>query len=392
MRRTNINIGSGGIGFWISLIFCIFKHCNNDVVVVADARIPQIPFLRGGAAAAAASSSIATKTRPKNVTVNKQELRRRKKRGAAKGITNAPNNMILSQLAIHVAHGLGELGEKIQSDASLLGENIGREWDKLKSSTKQFVDNIIIVHNNNNIIRLLPTRIAERRKKKKKKKMMNGLLIKSTKLDEVCHTFSTVLNRGNNEVDTAQLLRACRAHVDLMKTGGPSLRLVAKDLESNVQKAERAFHQSPKDSKYLISLLESEKRRGIHDGDALEEKSAAMGLLWIRRSLAFQLDLYASLVHGRVHPRVAAINAYDKHLSPYHGWALRKIFPASLSQMPERQVFLAKFGGIDVTELDDEYVSLIAEKLTSLVRTWDPLLSSWKELFERLGLEDLRKV
>ncbi|KAL3762355.1 hypothetical protein ACHAWU_003860 [Discostella pseudostelligera] len=354
MRSNN------SIGFWISAVLLLGKRCNNNVV---DARIP-LPFLRGGSSSATATTT--TKKSTTAVAIKKQKLRRRKQRGGGVGIIYINPNKIISQLAINVVHGLGEVGDKIQSDASHLGENIGREWDKLASSTKKFVDNIPI-----------PGHPRKR-------------TLKSTKLDEVCHTFSTVL-RGN-EVDTAQLLKACRAHVDLMKTGGPSLRLVAKDLESNVQKAERAFKTLPKDSKDLISLLESEKRLGIHNGDELEEKSAAMGLLWIRRSLAFQLDLYSSLIHGQVHPRDAAYRAYDKHLSPFHGWALRKIFPASLSQMPHREVFLAKFGGIEVMELNEEYVSLIAKKLTSLVRTWDPLLSSWKEMFERLGLEDMRRV
>ena len=354
MRSNN------SIGFWISAVLLLGKRCNNNVV---DARIP-LPFLRGGSSSATATTT--TKTSTTAVAIKKQKLRRRKQRGGGVGIIHINPNKIISQLAINVVHGLGEVGDKIQSDASHLGENIGREWDKLASSTKKFVDNIPI-----------PGHPRKR-------------TLKSTKLDEVCHTFSTVL-RGN-EVDTAQLLKACRAHVDLMKTGGPSLRLVAKDLESNVQKAERAFKKSPKESKNLISLLESEKRLGIHNGDELEEKSAAMGLLWIRRSLAFQLDLYSSLIHGQVHPRDAAYRAYDKHLSPFHGWALRKIFPASLSQMPHREVFLAKFGGIEVMELNEEYVSLIAKKLTSLVRTWDPLLSSWKEMFEQLGLEDMRRV
>lgn len=179
-----------------------------------------------------------------------------------------------------------------------------------------------------------------------------------------------------------------------MKSGGSSLRLVAKDLEANVQKAERVFKkQSPKESKCLSSMLECEKESGIHNGNELQEKSAAMGLLWIRRSLAFQLDLYSALIHANdVHPRDAAYDAYSKHLSPFHGWALRKVFPASLSQMPDRSVFIAKFGGIKVEELNDEYDKMIAKKLKSLVNTWDPLISSWKEEFERLGLEDTRRV
>lgn len=178
-----------------------------------------------------------------------------------------------------------------------------------------------------------------------------------------------------------------------MKSGGSSLRLVAKDLESNLQKAEKPFKKSPKQGKTLSSLLESEREAGIHQGNVLKEQSAAMGLLWIRRSLSFQLDLYSSLIaQNGPHPRDAAYEAYTKHLSPFHGWALRKVFPASLSQMPNRQAFIAKFGGVTLDELNDEYDREVVRKLKSLVAAWDPLISTWEKDFARLDLEDIRKV
>eukprot|EP01083_Nonionella_stella_P240182 839846_1 len=117
-----------------------------------------------------------------------------------------------------------------------------------------------------------------------------------------------------------------------------------------------------------------------------------MGLLWIRRSLAFQLELYSSLITNSIHPRDAAKSAYHLHLAPYHGWALRKVFPASLTQMPDRSVFIAKCGGIKLDELNDEYDRAIAKKLKVLVGHWQPLLGTWKDEFERLGLEDIRRV
>ena len=43
-------------------------------------------------------------------------------------------------------------------------------------------------------------------------------------------------------------------------------------------------------------------------------------------------------------------------------------------------------------ELNDEYDRMIAKKLKSLVSTWDPLIDSWKNEYERLGLEDTRRV
>ena len=335
----------------------LIGQCISATADDAPRRIIPLPFLRGGAAAAASSRAVVAKQR--STKKQRQQLRRTT-------LIVGP----IAQLVDDVMRGLGEVGDRIKTDASNVGRGIGREWEKLASSTTRLVANVP----------RLPPFPGRRRR---------GL--KSSKLDEVCHTFSTVLRSGD-EVDTAQLLRACRAHVDLMKTGGPSLRLVARDLESNVKKAEEAFRQSPRDGQRLSTLLERERGRGVHKGSELHERSAAMGLLWIRRSLAFQLDLYACLASGDGHPRDAAYGAYERHLAPYHGWALQKIFPASLSQMPDRRAFLAKFGGVEIDELSDEHDREIARKLRSLIGTWDPLLSSWKGVFERLGLEDTRKV
>lgn len=97
----------------------------------------------------------------------------------------------------------------------------------------------------------------------------------SQHLDEVLRAFQNVLN--GNDIDTAQLLKACRAHLKLMKSGGASLRLVAKDLESNLLKAETPFMKAPKQGKTLYSLLESERHSGIHEeGNLLANESAAM--------------------------------------------------------------------------------------------------------------------
>jgi len=311
---------------------------------VVEGRTLPLPFLRGG------STATTTATR------QKRQKKQRKK-----------GHPIIPLIANNLKQNISKFGNKIQQDK----KNINLEWTKLHSNSRIFIANIPKI------------RLPKRRNNLKSCK----------KLDDVCHTFSSVLRSGN-EVDTAQLLKACRAHLAFMKTGGSSLRLVAKDLEANVKKAEKVYKKLPAaQGKRLSSLLTSEKEAGIHNGNQLSEKSAAMGLLWIRRSLAFQLDLYDdALVRGANHPRDAAYGAYAKHLAPFHGWALRKVFPASLSQMPARHEFIAKFGGIGVEELNEEYDRVIVRKLKVLVATWDPLIRSWEEEFERLGLEDTRRV
>merc|ERR1712157_633293 len=172
------------------------------------------------------------------------------------------------------------------------------------------------------------------------------------KLDDVLDEFKSVLS--GSEVDTAQLLKACRAHLVLMKSGGSAMRVVAKDMESNLNKAEALFKKLPQEGKYLSSLLATERGKGVHHGNHLKNDSAAMGLLWIRRSLAFQRDLYAAVApaHG-MDPPAAAQDAYLRTLAPFHGWLLQKAFPLSLSQMPPRRTFIAKFGGRD-SDLDEK--------------------------------------
>ena len=59
-------------------------------------------------------------------------------------------------------------------------------------------------------------------------------------------------------------------------------------------------------------------------------------------------------------------------------------------------MFIANFGEIAEEKLNDEYGIVIARQLKVMVPTWDPLISSWKDEFERLGLglrlEDTRKT
>jgi len=212
----------------------------------------------------------------------------------------------------------------------------------------------------------------------------------SQHLDEVLRAFQNVLN--GNDIDTAQLLKACRAHLKLMKSGGASLRLVAKDLESNLLKAETPFMKAPKQGKTLYSLLESERHSGIHEeGNLLANESAAMGLLWIRRSLAFQLDLFeSSLVSEKgKDPGVAAIDAYEKNLLPYHGWMLQKVFPLSLSAMPKRNAFISALGGSE-EPVSFAHEEEIVKKLSTLLKMWRPIIKRWRHDFESLNLEDVR--
>ena len=304
-----------------------------------------LPYLRGGYIA------ISSYTSP--IYEHKQRKRRNHVNPTMHPLSNLQNSLNL-------------MGSRIQSETQKywtgILSHVEKEWSKLASS----------------IVNLFPTKQK----------------VNLQRLNNVLTSFKSVLRNGR-EVEVSQLLKACRAHLTLVKSGGTALKLVAKDMESNLLKAEALFHQLQLQNKGsdLISMLETERSLGIHDGSVLRDSSAAMGLLWIRRSLAFQMDLFTSLMPSSTKsPTDAAMDAYKKHLLPFHGWMLQRIFPMSLSQMPEREVFIAKFGGMETKDLTEVYEREICDKLSDLIKTWEPLIGVWKEQFQRMDMEDMRRA
>ena len=325
-----------------AILACVTLAGKN----LTEARISLMPFLLRGGGYLSYTSPV-------------HEHKQRKRKDASK-------NPILHHLD-HIHHSMDIMGHRIQTETAKhwtgIQSHLDKEWSKLASNVGKLFRG-------------------------------NKQKVNFRRLDDVVTSFKSVLRNGD-KVDVSNLLKACRAHLTLVKSGGTALKVVAKDMEGNLQKAEVLHNKlrSQNKGKDLSELLEIERQQGIHEGNMLRDPSAAMGLLWIRRSLAFQLDLYSSLLPSSTRtPTVAALVAYDKHLSPFHGWMLQKIFPLSLSQMPDRQVFIAKFGGMERIHLNEQYEREIVEKLRDLVKVWEPLIGVWKEEFERMDMEDVRRA
>lgn len=97
---------------------------------------------------------------------------------------------------------------------------------------------------------------------------------------------------------------------------------------------------------------------------------------------------------GRHKTKTYSSSMYIKHLKPYHGglWVNTFWHHWVKCQREEREIIIAKLGGMDMEKLMEECDALVLRKLKMLVEGWDPLLSSWNEDFKRLGLEDTRTV
>lgn len=71
------------------------------------------------------------------------------------------------------------------------------------------------------------------------------------------------------------------------------------------------------------------------------EKSAGMGLLWVRRQLHYQTEIFANVLNVPskfTETRSAVSAAYTEVYGQYHGWAVQKIFNYSFQAAPKAKV------------------------------------------------------
>jgi hypothetical protein len=143
------------------------------------------------------------------------------------------------------------------------------------------------------------------------------------------------------------------------------MSLGQKDIIQNVAKIEKAVHSlidhqgnvlnvlssqeygTSKEmaeiySPTLRELLQYEVAMDIHGDEQprLKEKSGAMGLLWVRRQLHYQTELFSNVIKIPEHfesSRAAVSAAYSEVFDKFHGWTVQKIFNYSFQAAPEAE-------------------------------------------------------
>lgn len=131
------------------------------------------------------------------------------------------------------------------------------------------------------------------------------------------------------------------------------MTLGQKDIVQNLAKIEQAIHSyvqhqgnSEDDSEAghvssptLRQLLQYEIDAELQDISKLprlKEKSAGMGLLWVRRQLQYQTAIFVNAMDDRYESTRGAVqSAYDEVYNSYHGWAVQKIFSYSFQAAPD---------------------------------------------------------
>eukprot|EP00566_Odontella_aurita_P002629 CAMPEP_0113540796 /NCGR_PEP_ID=MMETSP0015_2-20120614/8676_1 /TAXON_ID=2838 /ORGANISM="Odontella" /LENGTH=916 /DNA_ID=CAMNT_0000440633 /DNA_START=68 /DNA_END=2818 /DNA_ORIENTATION=+ /assembly_acc=CAM_ASM_000160 len=130
----------------------------------------------------------------------------------------------------------------------------------------------------------------------------------------------------------------------------------------------------------------------------LKEKSAAMGLLWVRRQLQYQTVIFSNMLKvGSVFPSAidAVRSAYSEVYDKFHGWAVQKIFNYSFQAAPEAEVIYKHMNPTRLLEVmaqarrgQVEHVGEIRYESTETTESETVAVASGEGVEERIVSED----
>lgn len=188
-----------------------------------------------------------------------------------------------------------------------------------------------------------------------------------------------------------------------------------KDVVQNVIKIEEAVHSwiqyyYTEDDRLVMTptlhqLLSYEIETGVQPANRLpllKEKSAGMGLLWVRRQLAYQTQIFDNVLdmgskYASMKEAVGA--AYSQVYDPYHGWAVQKIFSYSFQAAPEAEAILRHMNPHRLRELSGDTAATrtgpeeddnnpLGQLVHHLGSEWDKLASHVVQIFQPHNHDD----
>ena len=184
---------------------------------------------------------------------------------------------------------------------------------------------------------------------------------------------------------------------------GPLMALAIKNDEGNLRKLTTAWRKQQAVDKAKCEtcrgLLELEKASGIHrPGGVLADPSAAIALIWMRRSLEFLRSVHARILEdldgdapstGNSSLSAFAKNAYAEHLEQFHNWLLKNTFAMALNGMPSRNEVFQRLAP-HVPE--PQRTQIVCQELRECIKFINKVTDSLCTMFAELDLEDTRKV
>ena len=195
-------------------------------------------------------------------------------------------------------------------------------------------------------------------------------------------------NQNEEDIHVAHLLAASERLEGAMRRIGFSQS--ANDIAGNINKIRNVYNRAPQNRRdSMPALLQYEKDSGVLDGKKLPEKSAAMGFLWLGRSLNYQFDMFSHMLEHDTEPYEAASIAYERDLKPHLSWPLQKLGKAAMTTLKprRRKEMFAQIGGFSEENYGAREEQATRRDLRHMMDNLKPMLSRWKQVFSELELE-----
>ena len=196
---------------------------------------------------------------------------------------------------------------------------------------------------------------------------------------------------SSRDVDVAQLLSAADAFLGILRSLGRCMALACKACEGNSLKTTKFWNTDKDKYSTLRAMLEAEKLTGVHKpGGKTRDPSAAIGLLWMRRSIAFVVAIFEGITSEEELTFGAAATAgYKKELQQFHGMVLKSIFSGVLASVPTKESFANTIApGVP----EEQQMEVVKRDMRHFLVQVKPLFTVWKELFVELDLENMAVV
>lgn len=166
-------------------------------------------------------------------------------------------------------------------------------------------------------------------------------------LSQTTALFANVIIVDGGHVDADSFLVACNAVLpvyDVIFSPGLVSRTLKSDMRQHINSVAAVKSRYPK-LKYLDQLIEQEVADFGHDKVRYDTHSGSYGLLWLMRTVMFNVSFVSALADGqRRQSRVCAAEAYKAVLAPFHGYLLGGIVSMALSLCPTRESMISAFG------------------------------------------------
>lgn len=202
------------------------------------------------------------------------------------------------------------------------------------------------------------------------------------------------MNQDDKDIHVGRLLTACERLENTMRKIG--FNQGAKDIGGNIRKIRNLYTKAPpgqRDS--MPHLLRYELETGVHDEAngtrRIKDPSAAVGFLWLGRTLNYQYDMFRLMLDENEEPYHAARRAYEKDLKQHHSWPVQKVCQAAMVTLKpmRKSAVLSSLGGFEEDCFGEQENEATHRDMHQMMDSWKPLLTRWKKVFSDLELESI---